>query len=371
MSRANNPLRLLNASGQSIWYDDIHRALLTSGKLARLIVEDDLRGLTSNPTIFDKAITSSREYDEAIRRQLQSAPAQSSRDLFYTLAIDDLRAAADLLLPVYQASEGVDGRVSLEVSPDLAHDTDATIREARSLHARLARPNAMIKVPATRAGLPAITQLIAEGISVNVTLLFAVERYEAVIDAYLDGLEQRLEQGQTLDRIASVASFFVSRLDSALDPLLAQKQPALQGKLAIANAKYAYQRFKDRFNDARFAPLRAAGALPQRLLWASTGTKNPAYSDVLYVENLIGPDTVNTLPPATYQAFRDHGVVANTLETGIETALAHLASLPTLDIDLRAVTDRLEQEGVAAFAQSFANLLAGLQTKVADLAATV
>ncbi|MEE4377606.1 MAG: transaldolase [Candidatus Competibacteraceae bacterium] len=371
MSRANNPLRQLNASGQSVWYDDIHRGLLTSGELARLIAEDDLRGLTSNPTIFDKAITSSAVYDETIRQQLQTSPTQSSRDLFYALAIEDLRAAADLLLPAYQTSNGVDGRISLEVSPDLAHDTDATVREARSLYARLDRPNVMIKVPATLAGLPAITQLIAEGISINVTLLFAVERYEAVIDAYLTGLEQRLAQGKSLDRIASVASFFVSRLDSTLDPLLAEKQPMLQGKIAIANAKYAYQRFKERFNDTRFAALRAAGALPQRLLWASTSTKNPAYRDVLYVENLIGPDTVNTVPPATYQAFRDHGVVANKLESGIETALAELASLASLGIDLRAVTDHLEQEGVAAFAQSFANLLAGLEAKVADLTAAV
>jgi transaldolase len=371
MPLADNSLRQLNACGQSVWYDDIHRSLLTSGKLARLIAEDDLRGLTSNPTIFDKAITSTREYDEAIQRQLHAAPEQSSRELFYALAVADIRDAADLLLPVYHATDGLDGLVSLEVSPDLAYATEATVREARTLHARLGRPNVLIKVPATPAGLPAITQLIDEGIGVNVTLLFAVERYEAVIDAYLRGLERRLARGETLAGINSVASFFVSRLDSALDPLLAEHRPQWQGRSAVANAKAAYQRFKTHFNAARFAPLRAAGARPQRLLWASTSTKNPAYSDLLYVESLIGPQTVNTLPPATYEAFRDHGRVAPALETDVETALAHLAGLAEIGIDLSAVTARLEEEGVAAFARSFANLLADLEAKAAELGAPV
>ncbi|MCP5420614.1 MAG: transaldolase [Gammaproteobacteria bacterium] len=371
MPQADNPLRRLSACGQSVWYDDIHRSLLTSGGLARLIAEDDLRGLTSNPTIFDKAITSTHEYDTEIQRQLRAAPEQSSRELFYTLAVADIREAADLLRPVYHATDGVDGLVSLEVSPDLADDTEATVREARALHARLGRANVLIKVPATRAGLPAIAELIADGIGVNVTLLFAVERYEAVVDAYLSGLERRLESGRSVAGINSVASFFVSRLDTALDPLLAACRPEWQGCLAIANAKAAYRRFKEFFESPRFAALSAAGARPQRLLWASTSTKNPAYPELLYVESLIGPHTVNTLPPATYEAFRVHGKVRSTLETEVETALAKLTGLAELGIDLNAVTDRLEEEGVAAFARSFANLLADLEAKAAELGASV
>jgi transaldolase len=257
--------------------------------------------------------------------------------------------------------------VSLEVSPDLAYDTEATIREARELHARLDRPNVMIKVPATQAGLPAIEQLIADGVNINATLLFSVDRYLEVTTAYLQGLEWRFQQGQPINRIASVASFFVSRLDSALDPLLAEQNPELQGKIAIANAKLAYQRFKRLYNDQRFKVLRNAGARPQRLLWASTSTKNPAYSDVFYVESLIGPLTVNTIPPVTYEAFRDHGVITPQLEENVDTALTQLDTLAELGIDLSAVTDHLEEEGVAAFAQAFRNLLADIEAKTADL----
>jgi transaldolase len=370
LSQQENPLRCLNAAGQSVWYDHIHRAMLTTGELARLIAVDDLRGVTSNPTIFEKAISGSCDYDAALRQQLHSNPDQSSRELFFALALEDIRMTADLLLPVYQATEGVDGMVSLEVSPDLAYDTEATLREARHLNTCLGRPNVMIKVPATRAGLPAIEQLIAEGININVTLLFSVDRYQQVVEAYLGGLEQRLAKDQPIDRIASVASFFVSRLDSLLDPLLAEKCPELQGKIAIANAKLAYQRYQALFTGARFAALAAAGARPQRLLWASTGTKNPAYSDVLYVENLIGSQTVNTMPPATYEAFRDHGVVAPTLEHDWETALAQLTRLSALGIDLASATDRLEAEGVAAFARAFSQVLAAIEDKTANPAAT-
>ncbi len=363
-----NPLRLLNAAGQSVWYDNIQRSMLTSGILARLIAEDDLRGITSNPTIFEKAIAGSSDYDEALRRELQRNPQQSSRDLFFTLAIEDIRAAAEALRPTYDASDGVDGMVSLEVSPDLAHDVDGTVREARELCARLGLPNVMIKVPGTVPGLHAVEQLIAEGVNVNVTLLFSVERYVSVAEAYLRGLERRRAQGLPLERIASVASFFVSRLDTALDPVLAERQPELQGRIANANAKLAYQEYLEIVGGAHFAALRAAGARPQRLLWASTSTKNPAYPDLLYVDNLIGPDTVNTMPPATYTAFRDHGSVAQTLDQDVDEALAHLAALPELGIDLSAVTDQLELDGVNAFIQSFENLLAAIEAKARTLA---
>jgi transaldolase len=364
-----NSLRRLNASGQSVWYDHIQRSMLTSGMLARLIAEDDLRGLTSNPSIFEKAIAGSGDYDAALRRELQRNPQQSSRELFFTLAIDDIRAAATALRPTYDATDGVDGMVSLEVSPDLAHDVDGTVREARELFARLDLPNIMIKVPGTVPGLHAVERLIAEGVNVNVTLLFSVERYVSVAEAYLRGLERRRALGLPLDRIASVASFFVSRLDTALDPVLAQRRPELQGRIANANAKLAYQEYLEIFGGAHFAALRAAGARPQRLLWASTSTKNSSYPDLLYVDNLIGPDTVNTLPPATYDAFRDHGTVARTLDQDVETALAQLAQLPELGIDLSAVTDQLEIEGVNAFIRSFETLLTAITVKTSPLLA--
>lgn len=368
MSQSTNPLRRLNAAGQSVWYDNIQRSMLTSGELARLLAEDDLRGVTSNPAIFEKAIIGSRDYDAALRALARRRPGGSSRELFYELAVEDIDAAAELLAPTYRATDGVDGMISLEVSPDLAHDAEATVAEARRLHARLGRPNVMIKVPATRAGLPAIEQLVADGVCVNVTLLFSVARYEQVVEAYLRGLERRLRQGLPIGRVASVASFFVSRLDTLLDPLLAERRPELQGKIAIANAKLAYRRFQELFAGARFAALAAAGARPQRLLWASTSAKNPAYRDVIYVEQLIGPHTVNTMPPATYAAFRDHGVVAPTLTQDSDEAAAQLAMLAGLDIDLADVTDRLEAEGVAAFAHSFEQLLAAVEAKVTGLA---
>ena len=358
-----NLLRQLNAAGQSVWYDNLQRSMLTSGQLARMIAEDDLRGITSNPTIFEKAIGGSADYDEALRRQLQRDPQQSSRALFFALAVEDIRDAAQLLRPVYDATQGVDGMVSLEVSPHLAQDVDGTVREARELFARLAMPNVMIKVPGTVPGLHAVEQLIAEGVNVNVTLLFSVERYVSVAEAYLRGLERRCAKGLPIDQIASVASFFVSRLDTALDPLLAQRRPELQGQIANANAKLAYQEYLEIFSGAHFAALREQGARPQRLLWASTSTKNPAYSDLLYVNPLIGPDTVNTMPPATYDAFRNHGVVARTLDEDVESALAALSALPELGIDLSAVTDQLEMDGVNAFIRSFDTLLAALQAK--------
>ncbi len=362
-----NPLRQLSAAGQSVWYDNLQRSMLTSGMLAQMIAADDLRGITSNPTIFEKAIGGSADYDQALRRELQRDPRQSSRALFFTLAIEDIRDAAKALRPTYDATDGVDGLVSLEVSPDLAHDVDGTVQEARELFARLAMPNVMIKVPGTVSGLHAVEQLIAEGVNVNVTLLFSVERYISVAEAYLRGLERRRAKGLPIDRIASVASFFVSRLDTALDPLLAQRQPELQGRIANANAKLAYQEYLEIFSGPHFAALREQGARPQRLLWASTSTKNPAYPDLLYVDNLIGPDTVNTMPPTTYDAFRDHGTVARTLDEDVESALACLSALPELGIDLGAITDQLEIDGVNAFIQSFETLLAALEAKTRTL----
>lgn len=369
MTSQDNPLRKLNAAGQSVWCDHIHRGMITSGGLVNMIRSDDLRGITSNPSIFDKAISKTDEYDDLLQRELARNRDQSSRALFFALAIEDIRDAADILRPVYESTGGVDGMISLEVSPDLAGDSDATVREARDLWARLDRPNIMIKVPATAACLPAIEQLIAEGMNINVTLLFAVDRYEAVTEAYLRGLERRVEQGLSVERIASVASFFISRVDANLDPLLAERRPELQGTIAIANAKLAYQRYRAIFGGERFARLEAAGALPQRLLWASTSTKNPAYPELLYVETLIGPQTVNTMPPATYEAFREYGTVAETLERDVDRARAQVAELAELGIDLKAVTDQLEQEGVAVFVKSFENLLQHIETKAAKLAA--
>jgi transaldolase len=369
MANPNNPLCKLNAAGQSVWSDNIHRAMLTSGGLLTMIEDDDLRGITSNPAIFDKAISAGHEYDAILERELKRDRNQSARALFFALAVEDIGDAADAMRPVYDKTDGIDGMVSLEVSPDLADDTEGTIREARELHARLGRPNVMIKVPGTRAGLPAIEQLTAEGININVTLLFSVGRYEEVAEAYLRGLERRQADGQPVDRIASVASFFISRVDSLLDPMLADKRPELQGKIAIANAKLAYQRYKQIYGSERFAALRAAGARPQRLLWASTGAKNPAYPELLYVEQLIGPETVNTMPPATYEGFREAGLVDQTLEQGVAEAERQVAALKEVGIDLAAATDRLEREGVELFVKAFNNLLQHLEAKAARLAA--
>lgn len=367
-----HPIRALLEQGQSIWYDYIRRDLLAEGGLARLIESDGLRGMTSNPTIFDKAVSETRLYDEAILAALKDTPEASDTELFYTIAVEDIRLAADAFLGVYEQSGGRDGFVSLEVSPDLAHDTEGTIEEARELFTRVNRPNLMIKVPATPEGLPAIERLTAEGVNVNVTLLFSVQRYQAVLEAYMRGIERRLEAGLPVDRIASVASFFVSRVDTAVDKQLetrGEEARRLLGRTAIANAKLAYAHYLSVIRGERGRALEAAGAQRQRLLWASTGTKNPAYSDVLYVESLIGPDTVNTLPPATYEAFKDHGRVAPTLTEGLDEARRLIDTLPELGVDLKAVTDRLEAEGVQAFADSFQHLLQTLGEKRRQLAA--
>ena len=359
-----NPLKQLAEQGQSIWLDYIRRNLIKSGELKRLVVEDGIRGVTSNPTIFDKAISGSTDYDEALRALLAADAHAQVGNIYEPLAIEDIQAAADVLRPVYEESHGDDGYVSLEVSPYLAHDTQRTITEAKRLRAAVNRPNLMIKVPATPAGIPAIEQLIADGVNVNVTLMFSMGHYEAVAHAYVNGLERCGNPGQ----VASVASFFVSRVDTMVDKALeASGNPeatALAGKIAIANSKIVYRRFLEIFHGEGFATLRQRGARVQRPLWASTSTKNPAYSDILYVENLIGPETVNTMPPETIDAFRDHGKIPGaTVKQDLEKAQAEIARLSEFGIDFNAITEKLQQDGVASFAASFDQLMAGLEKK--------
>lgn len=366
-------LHALHAAGQSLWLDYIDRTMLANGDLARRIAEDALTGMTSNPTIFEKALAEGHAYDA----QLATIGADvSDRDAFFALAASDVRAACDAFRGVYDATNGVDGYVSLEVSPDLARDAAATVDEARRLWAIVDRPNLMIKVPGTVEGAVAIQALIADGINVNVTLLFAIDAHARVIEAYIAGLEQRAAAGRPIDRIGSVASFFISRVDSAIDKQLgalaaagAPEGQALQGKAAIANAKLAYRLFTAAFSGPRWAALAAHGARVQRPLWASTSTKNPAYRDVIYVEELIGPNTVNTLPPATLEAYRDHGEVRVSVTEGLAEAERALAALEAHGVSLQAVTDTLLAEGLAAFEQSFVTLLAGLARKRAVLAA--
>ena len=359
-----NPLKELAGQGQSIWLDYIRRNLLRSGELKRMVDEDGIRGVTSNPTIFEKAIAGSTDYDEALREMLAKDFKVEVGKLYEPLAIEDIQMAADVLRSVYDATGGDDGYVSLEVSPHLAHDTQGTISEAKRLRAAVNRPNLMIKVPGTPEGIPAIEQLIADGLNINVTLMFSMSHYEAVARAYLRGLERCANPAG----VASVASFFVSRVDTVVDKALESngtpEAKALLGKIAVANSKVVYRRFLEIFHGEGFAALRQRGARVQRPLWASTGTKNPAYSDVLYVENLIGAETVNTLPPETLNAFRDHGKVrGTTVREGLAEADAALARLPSLGIDLNAVTEKLQRDGVAAFAASFDQLMAALEKK--------
>ena len=355
----NNPLKQLETFGQSVWLDYIRRDLITSGELRCLIEEDGLRGMTSNPAIFEKAIAGSQDYDKDIRAM--SLEGKDEETIYEALSQRDVRSAADEFRPVYDRTDGEDGYVSLEVNPHLAHDTDGTVKEARRLWGELNRPNVFIKVPATIEGLPAIQQLISEGINVNVTLLFGLPRYRRVAEAYIAGLEARAKQGQAVKRVASVASFFVSRIDSLVDPLL---DPVLakevRGHVAISSAKMAYQIYKEIFGSDRFKKLTARGALVQRLLWASTGTKNPDYSDVKYVETLIGADTVNTVPVETLNAYRDHGVPKANLEKDIAEAARVLKRLPELGISIDKITQQLEDEGVAKFNQPFDKLMATL-----------
>jgi transaldolase/transaldolase/glucose-6-phosphate isomerase len=361
-----NPLVELQVYGQSFWYDNIRRKFLTDGTLQNLIDQDGLRGMTSNPSIFEAAIGKSEDYDDQIRTQV--AESRDVNTVFESLALADIRTACDMFAALYAETEGGDGYVSLEVSPLLAANTEQTISEGRRLFAAVGKPNVMIKVPATPEGIPAIRQLIGEGININITLMFSMDHYEAVAQAYIEGLEKLLAEGGNPARVASVASFFVSRVDSAVDEkLVALNDPAaeaLMGKTAIANSKVVYQRFKEIFHGPAFEELRRAGAPAQRLLWASTSTKNPDYRDTMYVEELIGPETVNTMPPKTIDAFRDHGRVAHTLEKDVEDARLTLENLVELGIDLDEVTDKLQKDGVEAFSRSFEDLLATLEQKM-------
>lgn len=357
-------LKALGKLGQSIWLDYVQRSLITSGELGRLVEEDGLCGVTSNPTIFEKAIAGSRDYDDELHAILTDNPRAEPRTLYELSAIRDIQMAADVLKSVYDDTGGADGFVSLEVSPHLARDTDATLGEVRRLWRAVARPNVMIKVPATPQGVPAVEALIAEGININITLMFSLRHYEAVAQAYLRGLARSAAP----ERVASVASFFVSRVDTVVDRELeaigTPQALALRGQSAIANARLVYRRFREIFYGEAFSRLRRQGAHVQRPLWASTGTKNPAYSDVLYVEGLIGPDTVNTLPPATLDAFRDHGQASRaTVGESWDEAESRLAELQELGIDLVAVTEKLQTDGVAAFAASYEQLLAALAQK--------
>jgi transaldolase len=374
----DNPLQHLYQAGQSIWLDYIDRAMLNDGRLERLIERDALVGMTSNPTIFEKALAEGAAYDAQISA---ASPDLTPAQLFELIETDDVRAACDRFAAVFESTEGQDGYVSIEVSPSQAFDADATVAEARRLWSTVGRPNVMVKVPGTPEGARAIRRLIAEGINVNVTLLFAIAAHDRVIEAYLSGLEERLAAGQPIAGVTSVASFFVSRVDTEVDKRLNAMAAdgtnlsrdhllSLRGKAAIANARLAYRLFTERFRDTRWERLAAHGAMVQRPLWASTSTKNPAYRDVIYVEQLIGPHTVNTLTPATMDAFRDHGVVARTVDLDLDVAEADLAALEAAGIHVDEVTAQLLAEGVASFQRSFDTLLAGLSRKTASLVAS-
>ena len=374
-----NPLRSLGESGQSPWLDYIHRGMIVTDELARRVAEDGIRGVTSNPTIFEKAISSGTEYDAQILALARGRVPLS--EAYKRIVTDDIRAAADVLRPVYLATGGEDGYVSLEVDPDLARDTVASIARARELFDAVGRPNVMIKIPGTKEGLPAVEETVASGVPVNVTLIFSVRRYEEVVEAYTKGVERLLGAGGDPRNVASVASFFVSRVDTAVDAMLlatverwpgsskAETALSLLGKVAVASARLAYGRFGKLYRTPRWEALAARGARRQRPLWASTGTKNPKYSDVKYVEELIGPGTVNTMPPQTMDAFREHGAVADALTGSIREAEAVLGDLGLLDIGIEEVCARLEAEGVASFLESHRKLLAAIGERLKRAAA--
>lgn len=373
-------LHQVSQLGQSIWYDNIQRRLITSGDLQRLIDEDAIVGVTSNPTIFEKAIDGSADYDDQLK-ELVSQGITDPKQIFDALSIHDIQAAADLFRPIYDQTNGGDGYISIEVAPNFANDTRSTISEARRLHKLVDRPNIMVKIPATREGLPAIEEMIYEGVNINITLIFALEIYEQVAEAYIRGLEHRMREGLPVAGIASVASFFVSRVDTLVDKQLDEKIAAesdperqqelrdLQGKAAIANARLAYQKFQEIFHGDRFARLREEGATPQRCLWASTSTKNPAYRDVLYVEELIGPETVDTMPPQTIVAFQEHGEPKVTVDQDIAGQHEIMVRLATAGIDMAAVTKQLEVEGVTSFTDSYNKLLDATKVKAEKIIA--
>jgi transaldolase len=372
---ATNRLEQLHDVGQSIWLDSIDRRMLTDGELERRIRDDALTGMTSNPTIFQKALASSESYDEQL---LAAEQGLSGMQLFELVETTDVRDACDSFAGVFSSTRGADGYVSIEVSPGVSHSADATFEEASRLWKTVNRPNVMVKVPGTEEGALAVRRLTASGINVNITLLFAIEAHARVIEAYLAGLEDRLQAHQPIDGIASVASFFVSRVDSEidkrLDALIAKASPAekerlgmLKGRAAIANAKLAYKLFQEKFSGPRWESLVKQGARVQRPLWASTSTKNPSYRDVMYVEELIGPDTVNTMPPATIDAFRDHGVVQRTVDKKVPAAEGLLKEIEAAGISIREVTGKLLTDGISSFQKSFDELLAGIETKVGSL----
>jgi transaldolase len=362
-------LHQLSELGQSVWIDFLSRQMLQSGKLERMMEEDAVVGVTSNPTIFQKAISEGDLYDDQIRELLDQL--DDPKEIFWQLAEKDVSDACDLLRSVWDAGKGQDGYVSIEVDPNLAGDTEATIAEARRLHAQIDKPNLHVKIPATKEGLPAIEEMIASGKNINVTLIFSLQRYTEVAEAYIRGLERLVEAGGDPSQVASVASFFVSRVDTEADKRLDQVggHDELKGKLAIANAKLAYQKYKELFSGSRWEPLAAEGATTQRCLWASTSTKNPEYRDVMYVEELIGPETVNTMPEETIEAFQEHGKVALTLEQGLGEAKRLFEQLAEAGVDYDDVTRVLEEEGVQKFADSFAELLDGIKAKRGELAA--
>jgi len=364
MGRLND----LEKLGQAIWLDFIDRKLLKEGGLKKLVDEDGISGVTSNPSIFEKAMGHGDAYDSALAAFDKAHPDASAMARYEHLAIQDIQEAADTLRPVYDKLQAKDGYVSMEVSPYLANDTDGTRAEAARLWKEVDRPNLMVKIPGTAAGVPAIAASIADGININVTLLFAIEAYKAVAMAFVEGLEARVAAGKPIDTIASVASFFVSRIDTKIDDEIdagtgGEEAKALKGKVAIANAKVAYAWYQDFIRSDRWKALAAKGAMPQRLLWASTGTKNADYSDVLYLDTLIGPDTVNTVPPKTLDAFRDHGAAAETLTQDVDGAHKVLADAERLGLDLDGVTSTLVEEGVASFSKAFDELLAAIAAK--------
>lgn len=368
-----NPLLQLKTHGQSVWYDNIDRAQLLSGLFQRLIDEDGITGTTANPTIFEQSMGRGTVYDEQIQQLMNEG--KSTKEIYEALAMTDIRTVADLLRPIYDETEGQDGFVSLEVSPDLAQDTEGTLSEVRRFWKTVDCPNLLVKIPATPAGIPAIRQALSEGININITLIFSLENYRQVVDAYLSALEERLAAGKAIRHIASVASFFVSRVDVLVDTLLEdkiktmtdsveqQKLKALEGKAAIANARLVYQEFKHLFSTPRFETLKHHSAHVQRPLWASTSTKNPAYRDVLYAEELIGPDTVDTMPLTTIENFRDHGNVRRSIEDNILQARAELATLEEVGIPYDQVTRQLQKEGVQKFADSFHTLFTSIEDK--------
>ncbi|MDB5081851.1 MAG: tal [Chloroflexi bacterium] len=366
------PLFELLNYGQSVWYDNIARGLIKDGSIKKLIDESGVRGVTSNPTIFEKAISAGDDYDDQIKKLI--GQNKTAEEVFAALAVTDIGNTADIFRPIYDESNGGDGFVSIEVSPTLANDTEGTIRDAHYFYEAINRPNVMIKIPATPEGLPAITEVIGSGINVNVTLIFSLDAYEDVANAYIAGLEKLDASGKPLDKVASVASFFVSRVDSLVDKLVDEKISAsdeagkeqlasLKGKAGIANSKLAYERFERIFSTERFKKLAAKGAKPQRVLWASTSTKNPKYRDVMYVEELIGPETVNTMPPQTVIAFADHGKVARTVDKDVDQAHAAIDALEKAGVSMEKVTDQLLDEGVKSFADSFTKLLEGVEGK--------